>query len=171
MARLAALWRRANLVILVTLKTGDLLVGLPSLWSLLFPPHALAHLGSLPSPDLVLGLTALFLFLLARAAPTYLPTAFSVALRPIFPFQQAQYVQVFLLKPTPFCMLFAGLDSTNKSATSLLLSDSHFVLSCIFSFTSSSLADLAETVFSFLLFYQATVGHRTLVSPWEPLMS
>ena len=50
----------------------------------------------------------------------YLPTALSVALRPLFCFQQAQYAQVFLLKPVPFCMLFAHLGSTNKSATSLL---------------------------------------------------
>ena len=67
-------------------------------------------------------LTALFLFLLARAAPAFLPTALSVALRPFFPFRQAQYVQVFPLKPAPFCMLFAGLGSTNKSAISLLFS-------------------------------------------------
>ena len=66
------------------------------------------------------GQTALFLFLLARAAPAFLPTALSVALRPLFPFRQAQYVSVFLLKPA--CTLFAGLGSTNKSATSLLFS-------------------------------------------------
>ena len=83
---------------------------------------ALAHLDSLPTHDLVLGQTALFPFLLARAAPAFLPTALSVALRPLFPFRQAQYVQVFSLKPAPFCTLFAGLGSTNKSATSLFLS-------------------------------------------------
>ena len=66
--------------------------------------------------------TALFLFVLARAAPAYLPTALAVALRPLFPFQQAQYVQVSLLKPGPLCTLFAGLSSTNKSANSLLFS-------------------------------------------------
>ena len=43
-----------------------------------------------------------------------------MALRPLFPFRQAQYVQVFPLKPAPFCMLFAGLGSTNKSAIFLL---------------------------------------------------
>ena len=68
------------------------------------------------------GQTALFLFFLARAALAFLPTALSVALRPLFPFRQAQYSQVFLLKPAPFCTLFAGLGSTNKSAISLLFS-------------------------------------------------
>ena len=50
----------------------------------------------------------------------YLPTALSVALSPSFPFPQAHYSQVSLLKPAPFCTLFAGLGSTIKSATSLL---------------------------------------------------
>ena len=91
------------------------------------PPHsrqgaALAHLDSLPLMIWYSGLTALFLFLLARAAPVFLPTALSVALRPLFPFRQAQYVLVFPLKPAPFCTLFAGLGSTNKSAISLLFS-------------------------------------------------
>ena len=62
-------------------------------------------------------------------ALAYLPTALSVTLRPLFPFQQAQYVQVSLLKPAPFCMLFAGLDSTNKSATPLLFFYPTLVLS------------------------------------------
>ena len=62
------------------------------------------------------GQTALFLFLLARADPALLPTALSVALRPLFPFRQAQFVQVFPLKPAPFCTLFAGLGKTIKFA-------------------------------------------------------
>ena len=80
------------------------------------------------------GQTALFLFFLAKAAPAYLPAVLSVALTLLFPFQQAQYAQAFSLKPALFLMLFAGLGSTNKSATSLLLSDSRFVLSSIFPF-------------------------------------
>ena len=64
----------------------------------------------------------MFLLLFARAAPAFLPTALSVALRPLFPFRQAQYVQVFALKPAPFCMLFAGVGSINKSSISLLFS-------------------------------------------------
>ena len=75
------------------------------------------------------GQTPLFLFLLARAAPAYLPTAHSRALRSLFPFQQAQYAEVFPLKPVPFCTLFAGLGSTNKSAISLLFSYMTLVLS------------------------------------------
>ena len=83
---------------------------------------ALAHLDSLPLMIWYSGQTALFLFLLARAAPAFLLTALSVALRPLFPFRQTQYVPVFPMKPAPFCTLFAGLGSTNKSAISLLFS-------------------------------------------------
>ena len=72
------------------------------------------------------------LFFLARAAPAFLPTALSVALRPLFSFRQAQYTQVFPLKHAPFCTLFAGLGNTNKSAISLLLlSDSRSVLAIL----------------------------------------
>ena len=107
----------------------------PSRWSPPFAPHVLALIPLTLakvrlSPILTLsplmtwysGQTALFLFLLARAAPAFLPTALSVALRPLFPFRQAQFVPVFPLKPSPFCTLFAGLGNTIKSAISLLFS-------------------------------------------------
>ena len=100
---------------------------LPSRWSPHFPFHALAlihpslaHLDSLPLMTWCSEQTALFL--LVRAATAYLSTALSAALRPLFPFRQAQYAQVFPLKPAPFCALFAGLGSTNKSAIFLLFS-------------------------------------------------
>ena len=82
---------------------------------------ALAHLDFLPLHNLVLW-TGGFVFFsfLAKAAPTYLLTAFSVALRPHFFFQQAQFAPVFPLKSAPFYTLFAGLGSTIKSP--LLLS-------------------------------------------------
>ena len=97
---------------------------------------ALDHLDSLPLMICYSELTALLHYLLARAAPASLPTALFVALKSLFPFQQAQYAQVFLLKPVPFCTLFAGLGSTNKPAISLLLLvDSRSVLSSVFSFT------------------------------------
>ena len=38
-----------------------------------------------------------------------------MALRPLTPFRQAQYVQVFPLKPAPFSKLSAGFRSPNKS--------------------------------------------------------
>ena len=106
-----------------------------SQWSPPLPLHALAliplffakvrlSLTLTLSPLMIWysGQTALFLFFLTRAALAFLSTALSVALRPLFPFWQAQYVQVFLLKPVPFCTLFAGLGSTNKSAISLIFS-------------------------------------------------
>ena len=108
---------------------------LPSPWRPPFPldalaltPLSLAKMRLSPTSTLssltiwYSGQTTLLLFLLARAAPEFLPTALSVALRPFFPFQQAQYVQVFPLKSAPFYTLFAGLGSTNKSAISLLFS-------------------------------------------------
>ena len=54
-----------------------------------------------------------------------------MAQRPPFSFQQPQCAQVFPLKPVPSCKLFAGLGSTNKSATCLLLSDSRSVLATL----------------------------------------
>ena len=108
---------------------------LRSRWSPPSPLHALALIPLFLakvrlSPTLTLsppmiwysGQTVLFLFLLARAAPAFLPTALSEVLRPLLLFRQARYVQVFPLKPAPFFTLFAGLGSTNKSAIFLLFS-------------------------------------------------
>ena len=64
----------------------------------------------------------LSLLSLSLAAPTFLPTTPSVALRLLFTFRQAQYDQHFPLKPAPFRTFFAGLGSTTKSAISLLFS-------------------------------------------------
>ena len=91
-------------------------------------PHSLAKKQLSPtltlSPLMIwcFGQMVLLFFLLARAAPAFLPTALSVALRPVFHFRQAKCAQVFPLKPVSFCTLFAGLGSTNKSATFPLFS-------------------------------------------------
>ena len=98
---------------------------------------ALATLTLSPLMIWYSGQTALFLFLLAKAAPAFLSTALSVALRPLFPFRQAQYVPVFPLKPAPFCTLFAGLGNTNKSAIFLVFSCLTLVLFSPPSFLSS----------------------------------
>ena len=88
----------------------------------------------------------------------YLPAALSVALRPSFSFQLAQYAQVFPLKPAPSCKLFAGLCSTNKSATSFLFFYLTLVLSSPPSFLlPQSLCQIWQELFS-LLFYEATMG-------------
>ena len=107
------------------------------------------------------GQTALFLFLLARLAQAYLPTALSVALRPLFPFRQAQYVPVFALKPAPFCTLFAGLGSTIKSAIFLLFS---YYLTLVLSSPPCPLLHL-----SFHLKFCARSGRNCLLSP--PVLS
>ena len=130
------------------------------------PPHsrqgaALAHLDSLPLMIWYSGQTALFLFLLARAAPAYLPTALSVALRPLFPFRQAQFVPVFSLKPAPFCALFAGLGNTMKSAVFLLF------FSCLTLVLSSPLCPLLH-LFSYLKLCGRS-GRKCLFSP--PVLS
>ena len=126
---------------------------------------ALAHLDSLLPFDLVLWTYgSILFFLLAQAA-------LSVALRPLFSFHQAQYAQVFLLK-------FANSLLVSAAPTSLpLLFSSYSALvlplpSCSLLHLSSfsiSLADLAGIVFFLLslLFYLATMGPRTLVSPGE----
>ena len=151
-----------------------------SRWSPPFPLHALALIPlSLAkvrlSPTLTLsslmiwcfGQTALFLFLLARAAPAYLPTALSVALRPLFPFRQAQ--SRFSAEA---CTILHALRWSRQHQqvchffSLLLLFDSCSVLSSIFPLISNSVADLAGTVFC-LLFCQATMGPRTLVSSGE----
>ena len=79
-----------------------------------------AHLDFLPLTICCSGLTALFLFHLAKVALTYLPTALLVALRPLCPFQQAQHAQVFL--------------SLRLSASSLMVSAAPTSLPLLFSF-------------------------------------
>ena len=77
------------------------------------------------------------LFFLGKAALAFLPTTCIVALKPLFPFRQAQFVQVFSLKPAPFRKLFAGLGSSNKPAISFLFrSDSRSVLATLSSSVS-----------------------------------
>ena len=151
-----------------------------SRWSPLFPLHAAALIPlSLAkirlSPILTLspliiwysGETALLLFLLARAAPAFLPTALCVALRPLFTFWQAQYVQVFPPKPAPFCTLCWSRQHQQVCHFSYYLT---LVLSSPPSFLlSQTLWQIWQEacLLSLLLFYQATMGCQTLVSPGE----
>ena len=129
-------------------------------------PHSrqgagLDHLDFLSLMIWYSGQTALFLFLLARAAPAFLPTALSVALRPLFPFWQAQFVQVFPLMSASFCTLFAGLGNTTKSAISLLFS---YYLTFVVSSPPCPLLHLS----SYLKFCSRS-GRNCLLSP--PVLS
>ena len=102
----------------------------PSLWSPPFPLQGLAHLDSLPPRDLVLWTDGSVPFPFGKGGSGVLANCSLSGTKPLFPSQQAQYVQVFPLKPAPFCKLFAGLGS--KSATSLLhLSDSRSLLATL----------------------------------------
>ena len=97
---------------------------------------ALAHLDSLPLMIWCSGQTALFLFLLARAAPAFLPSALSVALKPLFPFRQAQYVQVFSAEACAILHALCWSRQHHKVchfSSLLLLSDSRSVLTTLFS--------------------------------------
>ena len=79
----------------------------------------------------------------------------------------------FSAEAYPFCTLFVSAAPTSLpfllSSPIIWLSSCphHPVLSSVFPFISNSVADLAGTVFSLLLFYQSTMGPRTLVSPGE----
>ena len=153
---------------------------LPLPWSPPLSPHALvlislshqgaalAHFDSLPLTICYFGLTALFLFFLAKAALAYLPTALSVALRPLS-FSADPVCSRFSAEACAILQVFCWSRQHQQVCnffSLLLLSDSrHPIFSFIFSSTSNSVADLAETVFSLLLFYQAKMGPRTLFFP------
>ena len=92
-----------------------------------------------------------------QTTPAFLPTALSVALRTLFLFWQAQYVEVFLLKPAPFCMLLAGLDSTNKPAISLFF---FFYLTLVLSLPPCPLLHLSS-----YLKLSGRCGRNCLLSP------
>ena len=98
---------------------------LSSLWTLPFPcfrlDFSLSHFTIW-----CFGQTALFLFPFGKGVFGILANCFVRGTEATL----SQYVQVFLLKPAPFCALFAGLGSTNESATSLL-SDSRSVLNTL----------------------------------------
>ena len=80
-----------------------------------------------------------------------------MALRPLFPFRQAQYVPVFPLKPAPFCTLFAGLGNTIKSAIFLLF------FSCLTLILPSPPCSLLHL--SFYLKLCGRSGRNCLLSP------
>ena len=83
---------------------------------------ALAHLDSIPPYDLVLWTDSSVPFPFDNGGSSVLANCSLCGTEATLFFQQAQYAQVFLLKLAPFCTLFAGLGSINKSAIFFLFS-------------------------------------------------
>ena len=116
---------------------------LPSLWSPPFPLHApaltrfslakvrLSLTLTLPPHGMVLWTDGFVPFLFGKNGSGVLANCSPCGAEATLSFLQAQYAQVFPLKPAPFCSLLAGLGSTNKSAISLLLCDSRSVLATL----------------------------------------
>ena len=133
---------------------------------------ALAHLDSLPPYDLVLWTDGSVPFHFGKGGTGYLPAAFSMALRPLFPFSAGPVCSSFFAE---VCAILHALCWSRQHqnichfSSHFLLSNwycpHHLVLFFSFPFTSISLADLAETAFSLLLFCQATMGPQTLAPP------
>ena len=112
------------------------------------------------------GQTALFLFLLAKTALAYLPTACGIEATLFF-----SAGPVCSSLSAEACAIVQALCWSRQHhqvchfSSLLLLSDSRSVVATLFSPPSFLLPQsLSETVFSLFQFYQTTMGPRTLVS-------
>ena len=84
---------------------------------------ALAHLDSLPPHNLVLWTDGSVPFPLGKSGSGVLANCPLCGTETTLSFfGRPSMLKFFLLKPAPFCTLFAGLGSTNKSAISLFFS-------------------------------------------------
>ena len=114
-----------------------------SLWSPLFPLHALAlillsrqgaalaHLDSFPVHDLVLWSDGSVPFSFDKDGSGVFANCSFCGTEATLSFSAGSVCSSFQLKPAPFCTLFAGLGSTNKFSISLLLSDCRSVLAAL----------------------------------------
>ena len=140
-------------------------ISLPSPWSPPFPLHApalillsLVQLDSLPHHDLVLWTDGSVPFPFGKSGSGVLANCSLYGIEATLSFSAG-----------PVCFFRWSLRHSARSLLSrqhqqvchfsslLLLSDSRSVLSSIFPLISNSVADLAWTVLSLLLFYQATM--------------
>ena len=134
---------------------------------------ALAHLDSLPLHDLVLWTDGSVPFpfgkggfgVLVNCSLCVTAATLSFSAGPVCSSFSAETCAIW----HAFCWSRQHQQVFDFSSPPIWLSFSprHPVLSSIFLLISNSVADLAGTVFSLLLFYQATMDPRTLVSPWE----
>ena len=139
------------------------------------PPHsrqgaALAHLDSLPHHDLVLWTDGSVPFPFGKGGSGVLGNSSLCGTEATLSFSAGPVCSSFSAEA---CAILHALCWSRQHykvchfSSLLLLSDSRSVLSSTFPVISNSVADLAGTVLLLLLFYQATTGPRTLVSPGE----
>ena len=135
---------------------------------------ALTHLDSLLPHDLVLWTDGSVPFPLGKGGSSVLANYFLCGTKATLSFSAGPVCSSFSAEACAIlhalCWSWQHQQACHFSSL-LLLSDSRSVLTTLSSpplfFTSHSLADLAGTVFSLLLFYQATMSPRTLVFPME----
>ena len=101
----------------------------------------ITYLDTLPPHDLILWTDGSVPFPFGKGGSGVLANCSLCGTNPLFPFRQAHYVQVFPLKPAPFCTLFSGLVRIIKPAISLLFS---FYLTLVMSSSPCPLLDLSS---------------------------
>ena len=129
----------------------------------------LAHLDSLPRHDLVLWTDGSVPFPFGKGGSSVLANCSLCGTEATLSFSGGPVCSSFSAEACTILHALCWSRQHHKvchSSCLLLLSDSRSVLSSTFPVISNSVADLAGTVCS-LLFYQATMGLRTLVSPGE----
>ena len=139
------------------------------------PPHscqgaALAHFDSLPPHDLVLWTNGSVPFPFGKGGSGVRANCSLCGTETTLSFSAGPVCSTFSAEACAILHALCWSRQHHKVchfSSLLLLSDSRSVLSSTFPVISNSVADLAGTVFSLLLFYQATMGPRTRVSPGE----
>ena len=171
------------LLLLGRLSLLGLLTCFSSLWSPLFPPYdpalislsrqgASSDVGSLPPYDLVLWTDSSVPFSFGKSGSSMFAKCSLCGTEATLSFSAGSVCSSFSAEA---CAILQGFRWSRQHqevchfSFSIRLSfcPHHPALSSIFPFISNSVADLAGTVFFLLLFYQATMGPRTLVSPGE----
>ena len=131
---------------------------------------ALAHLGFLPPHDLVLWTDGFVPFPFGKGGSGVLADCSFCGTEATLSFSAGPVCSSFFAEA---CAILHALcwfrqhQQVCHFSSLLLLSNSRSVLSSIFPHISNSVADLAGTVFSLLLYYHTTMSPRTLVSPGE----
>ena len=131
---------------------------------------ALAHLDSLPPHDLVLWTDGSVPFPFGKGGSGVLANCSLCGTEATLSFSAGPVYSSFSAEACAILHAICWSRQHHKVchfSSLLLLSDSRSVLSSIFPLIPNSVTDLAGTVLSLLLFYQATMGPRTFISTGE----